>query len=52
MVVDLPALGEHVPAGTVHQSDIAATVVELFGLDPAAFNPDAGPPLPGVVNNR
>lgn len=49
---DTPALGERVPAGTVHQSDIAATVVELFGLDPAAFNPDAGPPLPGVVNTQ
>jgi len=49
---DTPALGERVPAGTVHQSDIAATIVELFGLEPAAFNPDAGPPLPGVVNTR
>jgi Sulfatase len=47
---DTPALGDHVPAGTVHQSDIAATIVELFGLEPAAFNPDAGPPLPQVVS--
>lgn len=46
---DTPKLGDQVPAGTVHQADIAATIVKLFGLDPEAFNPAAGPPLPGLI---
>lgn len=47
---DTPQLGTKVPAGTVHQADIAATMVTLFGLDPATFNAKAGPPLPGVMS--
>jgi hypothetical protein len=46
---DTPPLGTKVPAGTVYQADIAATIVALFGLDPAKFNPNAGPVLPGVI---
>ena len=49
---DTPALADQVPAGTVHQGDIAATIVQLFGLDPNAFNPNAGPPLPRVVSPK
>lgn len=46
---DTPALGERVTPGTVHQADFAATMLALLRLDPAEFNPDAGPPLPGVT---
>lgn len=46
---DTPALGDRVPSGTVHQTDIAATILTLFGLDPADFNAASGPPLPGVL---
>lgn len=46
---DTPPAGDKVPV-TVHQGDIAATIVELLGLDPHAFNPTAGPPLPGVLS--
>ncbi len=49
---DTPALGDDVPAGTVYQADIAATILQLLGLDPDTFNPDAGPPLPGVMSNK
>jgi hypothetical protein len=37
--------GEAGPAETVHQSDVAATIVALLGLDWRAFNPNAGPPI-------
>ncbi len=46
---DTPPLGTRVPAGTVYQADIAATIVTLFGLDPTKFNPNAGPVLPAVI---
>ena len=46
---DTPPLGIKVPAGKVYQADIAATIVALFGLNPAKFNPNAGPVLPGVI---
>ena len=49
---DTPHLGEAVPEGTVYQADIAATIVQLFGLNPDSFNRDAGPPLPGVISAR
>jgi hypothetical protein len=42
---DTPDRGEAGPAATVHQSDVAATMVALLGLDWHAFNPDAGPPI-------
>jgi arylsulfatase A-like enzyme len=46
---DTPAVGDAVPPGTVHQGDVAATILELFGIDPNRFSREAGPPLPGVV---
>lgn len=46
---DTPRLGTQVPAGTVHQGAVAATIAQLFGLDPVKFNPHAAPPLPGVI---
>jgi len=42
---DTPARGEVGPHPTVYQRDIAATIVKLYGLDPARFNPKAGPPI-------
>ena len=47
---DTPALGEAVPPGTVHQGAVAATILDLFGIDPDNFDRDAAPPLPGVVD--
>lgn len=41
--------GEVAPAATVYQSDVAATVLQFFALDYRAFNPDAGPPIPGTM---
>jgi len=45
---DTPATGEAGPLPTVYQGDVAATIVQLFGLDPGEFNPDAGPPIAAV----
>jgi hypothetical protein len=47
---DTPPLGTNVPPGIVYQADVAATIVKLFGLDPADFNANAGPVLPGVIS--
>ncbi len=33
-------------AATVHLADVAATALRCLGLDPRAFNAEAGPPLP------
>ncbi len=44
---DTPAQGEVRDLAGVTQSDIAATMLQYFDLDPKAFNPDAGPPIPG-----
>jgi hypothetical protein len=49
---DTPHRGEVAPAPTVHQSDIAATLLQFFALDPAAFNREAGPPIPGTFAPR
>lgn len=49
---DTPAVGERVPEGTVYQGSVASTIAQLLGLDPADFNPEAEPPLPGVVANH
>jgi hypothetical protein len=43
---DTPDRGEVAPYPTVHQADVAATLLRFFGLDPARFNPQAGPPIP------
>jgi arylsulfatase A-like enzyme len=45
---DTPDLGELAPYPTVHQADIAATLLGFFGLDPKEFNPEAGPPIPAA----
>jgi hypothetical protein len=42
---DTPDCGEVAPAATVHQADVAATVLKFLGLDPREFNPAAGPPI-------
>jgi hypothetical protein len=43
---DTPDRGETAPYPTVHQADIAATILGFFGLDPKEFNPQAGPAIP------
>lgn len=43
---DTPDRGETAPYPTVHQADIAATILGFFGLDREEFNPRAGPPIP------
>ena len=45
---DTPDRGEVAPYPTVHQADVAATLLRFFGLDPARFNPQAGPPIPAA----
>ena len=45
---DTPHRGEVAPYPTVHQSDVAATLLRFFGLDGRSFNPHAGPPIPAA----
>ena len=40
---DTPDRGELAPYPTVHQADVAATLLSFFALDPRKFNPEAGP---------
>ncbi len=42
---DAPRTGEAGPAAAVTQSDVAATVIRLFGLDDRKFNPAGGAPI-------
>jgi Type I phosphodiesterase / nucleotide pyrophosphatase len=42
---DTPHLGDAAPSATVHQADVAATLLRFLGLDPAKFDPQAGPPI-------
>lgn len=42
---DTPARGEAGPSPDVSQSDVAATILRLLGLDYREFNPSAGPPI-------
>jgi hypothetical protein len=44
---DTPNRGEVSDHPTVYQSDVAATLLQFFGLDDRDFNPQAGPPIPG-----
>lgn len=44
---DTPDRGEVAPAPTLHQGDVAATILQFFALAPGEFNPEAGPPIPG-----
>lgn len=48
---DTAAIGEAGPHPTVHQGDVAATIARLLQLDPADFNPQAGPPLDIVLGS-
>ncbi|MGH8166336.1 MAG: hypothetical protein ACREQ1_03815 [Woeseiaceae bacterium] len=48
---DTPDVGEVSEAATVHQSDIAATILQFFDLDYRDFNPDAGPPIPDTKSS-
>ncbi|HEU4402546.1 MAG TPA: alkaline phosphatase family protein [Candidatus Polarisedimenticolia bacterium] len=43
---DTPDRGEVAPSPTVHQADVAATLLQFLGLDARKFNPNAGPPIP------
>ena len=45
---DTPATGEAGPSATVYQADVAATIARMLQLDPADFNPQAGPPIAAV----
>jgi hypothetical protein len=47
---DTEALGERANANAVTQSEIAATVAEFLGKDFRQAQPDAAPPLPGVIS--
>lgn len=42
---DAPHIGEATDTATVHQADVAATILRLLGLDPKDWNPGAGPPI-------
>lgn len=46
---DTPPLGERENAPPVTQSQVAATIAALLGIDYPAVQPRAQPPLPGVV---
>ncbi|OLD62948.1 MAG: hypothetical protein AUI47_10725, partial [Acidobacteria bacterium 13_1_40CM_2_68_5] len=49
---DTPRRGEVAPCDTVHQSDVAATLLRFFGLDGHVFNPQAGPPIAAAFEER
>lgn len=49
---DTPATGEARNIAEVHQADVAATLLQFFGLSAADFNPSAGPVLPGAFAPR
>jgi hypothetical protein len=49
---DTPASGEAGPTPTVFQGDVAATIARLFGLDPADFNPQAGPAIERILGTE
>jgi len=45
---DTPDRGEVTTPGTVYQGQVAATLLQLLGLDSAALMPDALPPVADV----
>lgn len=47
---DTPKLGEAVNVPDVSPSNIAATILALYGLDRAKFNPNAAEPIPGGLS--
>ena len=46
---DTPDEGEATDTGTLYQGQVAATILELLGLDPADFGQGALPAVPGVT---
>jgi hypothetical protein len=48
---DTPDRGELAPSETVHQSDVAATMLGLLGLDWHDFDPAAGPPIAAAFSS-
>lgn len=48
---DTPDRGEVASRG-VTQSDVAATILKLMGLDPKDYDENAGPPIPESASNR
>jgi phosphopentomutase len=44
---DTPDVGEGRDTPQAWQADIAATLLQFFGLDAKEFNPEAGPAVPG-----
>ena len=40
-----PDVGEVTDTAPVHQSDVAATILKLLGLDYRELDPEAGPPI-------
>lgn len=45
---DTPDVGEARDTPQAWQADIAATLLQFFGLDPREFNPEAGPAVAGT----
>jgi hypothetical protein len=45
---DTPPAGEGRDTPQAYQADIAATLLQFFGLTAGEFNPDAGPAVPGT----
>lgn len=48
---DVPARGPVKTAACVGSNQVAATLLGLLGLDPAAFNPAAGKPIDAIVGH-
>jgi hypothetical protein len=46
---DTPPAGEGRDTPQAYQADIAATLLQFFGLDSKEFNPGAGPAVPGTL---
>ena len=42
---ETPDLGEVTDTAPVHQSDVAATILKLLGLDYRELDPEAGPAI-------
>jgi hypothetical protein len=49
---DTPDRGELSNAAPVHQGDVAATVLQLLGLDYRELDPGAGPPIAAAFTDR
>jgi arylsulfatase A-like enzyme len=46
---DTPDQGEVRAPGTLYQGQVAATLLQFFGLDKRALDPQALPPVPGTL---